>query len=525
MDHVDTSPESPPDPDHGTAHPARIGRRRWLAYAGAALGGAALGAGGVGGAVALGDDDSGGGAASTAEDTEELPPVRTYVSTQLVAPDVEVESFGAGPSEGLLFTGGRVDTFRGAVYDNEGEPVWIEPYGRPVAGLRVQRYRGEPVLTYWAGTVGLGFGWGQGVLLDRSYRQVGTVDAGHGVQADLHEFELTDRGTALLTAYPTHRADVSSLGAPTDGWMLDNHLQEIDVETGEVLLDWVASEHLDLDESNQRAGGARPGDTPEGAIDPFHLNSAQARGDAVLLSFRHTDALVLIDRRTGEIRWRLGGTASDFEVPDECGFRYQHDARFLDGGEDGTSTTGRLSIFDNNGNGSEGSGTSSALFLDVDEKGRSVSLVRRLEDGQKTQAMGSTQQLAGGNVVVDWGTAPVISEITPDGDVVWRMTRLGSGSYRGLRQTWTARPTTTPDVAAVTDGGSMTVYASWNGATEVARWRALAGDRRDALVRAEEAERSGFETSLEVEAARYLAVVALDAEGQELGRSRTITVR
>jgi hypothetical protein len=37
--------------------------------------------------------------------------------------------------------------------------------------------------------------------MDSSYRQVATVHAANGLSADLHEFQLTPRGTALITAY------------------------------------------------------------------------------------------------------------------------------------------------------------------------------------------------------------------------------------------------------------------------------------------------------------------------------------
>ena len=42
----------------------------------------------------------------------------------------------------------------------------------------------------------------------------------------------------------------------------------------------------------------------------------------------------------------------------------------------------------------------------------------------------------------------------------------------------------------------MTVWASWNGATEVARWEVLGGDSPDALVPLASAPRRGFETAL-----------------------------
>jgi hypothetical protein len=64
------------------------------------------------------------------------------------------------------------------------------------------------------------------------------------------------------------------------------------------------------------------------------------------------------------------------------------------------------------------------------------------------------------------------------------------------------------------------VYASWNGATEVTRWRVR--DAATNTVRAV-AARTGFETAIRMPAATGSVVVeALDGRGRVLGRSRTV---
>ena len=68
------------------------------------------------------------------------------------------------------------------------------------------------------------------------------------------------------------------------------------------------------------------------------------------------------------------------------------------------------------------------------------------------------------------------------------------------------------------------MWASWNGATEVARWEVLGGEAPDALVPLASAPRRGFETALSAPGApRYVAVRALDAGGAVLGTSRAVT--
>ena len=47
------------------------------------------------------------------------------------------------------------------------------------------------------------------------------VRAGNGLQADLHEFQLTPQGTALITAYDPIRCDLSAVGGSADGALID----------------------------------------------------------------------------------------------------------------------------------------------------------------------------------------------------------------------------------------------------------------------------------------------------------------
>ena len=67
------------------------------------------------------------------------------------------------------------------------------------------------------------------------------------------------------------------------------------------------------------------------------------------------------------------------------------------------------------------------------------------------------------------------------------------------------------------------MWASWNGATEVARWEVLGGASPDALAVVGGGARKGFETALSVAGQHaYVAVRALDAGGAVLGTSRAV---
>ncbi len=67
------------------------------------------------------------------------------------------------------------------------------------------------------------------------------------------------------------------------------------------------------------------------------------------------------------------------------------------------------------------------------------------------------------------------------------------------------------------------MYASWNGATQVASWRVLAGPGASRLTVVASAARSGFETAIAVaQGYQSFEVQALDASGRVIGTSRPL---
>jgi hypothetical protein len=67
------------------------------------------------------------------------------------------------------------------------------------------------------------------------------------------------------------------------------------------------------------------------------------------------------------------------------------------------------------------------------------------------------------------------------------------------------------------------IYASWNGATEVATWQVLAGAGPGKLKELASTPKEGFETVITVKTNElYVGVKALNAPGKVLGSSRAI---
>lgn len=403
------------------------------------------------------------------------------------------------------------------VIDGDGGLVWFLPLSADATSalrafnVRVQSYRKRPVLTWFQGIVVHGHGEGHYVLYDSRYHPVARVSAQNGYQGDLHDFVLTERGTALFTCYGQASTDLSTVGGPRKGDYAYGVVQEVDVATGRLLFEWRSDEHVPLAQSY--APILRT-DIP---WDYFHLNSIcvdPADGN-LIVSGRNTSALYKIDRSTGKILWRMGGKASDFRLDHRARFAFQHD---VERWQDGTVT-----LFDNEAGPPAHASQSRALVLALDERARTASLVCQYHHAPPvlSDALGSVQDLARGHRFVGWGTSSYFTEYDPSGrPVLDARLAPGTESYRAFKQPWQGLPGEPPAMAVEEGASSATVYASWNGATEVDRWIVLGGTGHKRLQPVAGARRTGFETAIPVpDPPSHLAVEAVDRAGRRLGRS------
>jgi hypothetical protein len=394
------------------------------------------------------------------------------------------------------------------ILDNDGQPVWLhllQNEDMDVMNFRAQTYKGEMVLTWWEG-LHTGYGQGEYVIFDHSYREIARFGAANGYEGDHHEFLITSEDTALITIYSKVPGNSIPTGDPVDGNVLDGIVQELDIETGEVLFEWHSLEHVSLDESYTKP------------YDYFHINSIDVYDeDHLLISSRNTCTVYKIDRKTGEIAWRLGGKKSDFEMGPGTVTTFQHDARHH---PDGTVT-----IFDNGY--VKKAEQSRGIMVEVDEDAMSAKLAREYTYPDKLlcETQGNVQVLPNGNVFVGWGSEPVFSEFDADGKLLFSASfPTESESYRAFRLPWSGQPADDPAIVAelVADDKVM-IYASWNGATEVAAWQVLAGSAPDQLEPLATAPHQGFETVITVRTTEtYVGLEALNKSGKVLGTTNAI---
>jgi hypothetical protein len=402
------------------------------------------------------------------------------------------------------------------VLDPHGRLIWFHPLKGTDQALdvRVQQYGGQPVLTWWQGFINAGVGAGAGVIFDRSYRRIALVRAGNGLQADPHEFLLTPRGTALLVAEQPVVWDLSAIHGAKRAVVYDSVVQEVDVRTGLVLFEWHSLDHVNVAESYV------PPPRADGHVyDYFHINSvAQLGSGDFLVSARNTWGVYKLDEATGAVDWRLGGKRSSFRMGPGTTFAWQHDAR--------VQADGTITVFDDGGAPPVHT-QSRAIGLRIDTHTMRAALD---DDDEHVPAVlansqGNAQRLPGGDTLVGWGSAPLISEFSPHGRLLFDLRfPAGDETYRAYRFPWSPRPQTLPALAASTDGGGhVKAYMSWNGAANVARWELLAGASATTLAPVASVRDGGFETAATLRTREpLLAAQARDSAGRVLATSTPI---
>jgi hypothetical protein len=247
------------------------------------------------------------------------------------------------------------------------------------------------------------------------------------------------------------------------------------------------------------------------------MNSLQQESDGTwLISSRDTSTVFDVDMSTGQIDWRLGGRQSSFKLEPGATFSWQHDARQL--------APNVITLFDNGGPPTK-KPQSKGLVIRLNQANHTASLIRAATSPTQlwAQTQGDIEPLTAGDWWLAWGDTGEISEVGPGNQVLYLAhSPADTQIYRALRFSWTGLPSTPPALAVERPAkGPFELYASWNGATTVARWRVLSGASATALAPdgAVSADR-GFETTLAApRSAAFVAVQALDAGGQVLGTS------
>lgn len=377
------------------------------------------------------------GASAAAADTPTSPPPVTV----LTHGNIGTGDFFVSPFGGTATYANGPE-----ILDQNGNVVWFHPVpaGQEASDFRTQTYQGQPVLTWWQGTGLGGLAKGTDYIYNDQYQQIATVNAGNGLSADGHEFLITPQNTALILAYTTATADLTSIGGPANQTVVDGVVQEIDIQTGKVLFQWNSVDHVPYNQSEQPLPAS-----PSTPWDWFHINAVKLDTDGnLLIDARNTWTTYKVNRTTGQIIWQLGGKASSFTLQAAPGqslnnageiFAWQHDPE--------AQGNNVYTLFDNEsaGTANTGSGASSeyptsrSVTLKLDPRSHTATLIKSFNqpEGLTAPSQGNSQQTAGGNTLVGWGSLPYFSEFDSSGDLLYNAEfPAGVNTYRAYLLPW-----------------------------------------------------------------------------------------
>jgi Arylsulfotransferase (ASST) len=320
-----------------------------------------------------------------------------------------------------------------AIFDARGVPVWWVRRDPPAQNASIlpggviawERSNGQPIDTSPTGAAEFHRIDGSLIRILRTARTA----------TDFHELQHLPNGNYLVdTTVPRGHVDLTRFGGPGDATILDGEVQELTPD-GKLVWSWNTRDHVSLDETGRwfkQEVLAEPATLVSGrkAYDTVHLNSAADDGKLVLVSARHLDAVFAIEKATGRIVWKLGGTRTNQslrilgDARRPIDFGGVHDVRLL---ADGTIT-----LHDNR----SGRGKPPrAVRLRIDAKRRTATFVDQIVDRYSTNSpcCGSVRRLATGNWVISWGGTADVVEAKPDGTPVLRI-RFGGPffSYRAV---------------------------------------------------------------------------------------------
>jgi len=308
-------------------------------------------------------------------------------------------------SDGFVVTSLLGQVSQPVIIDADGEIVWTHRPSLDWSGINVLRVThsqvGEWVVYNALQQQEEGVTDPQRMIVRVSLD--GEKEAYYPVQDAHHDFfELSD-GSLVVLEY-----DWRTVG---DEEVRGDRLVEVSID-GSRRVVWSVWDHFEYQPDQVEDAGT-------GWSHANALDYVRAHG-AYYVSLRNFSSIVKIDRATGEQMWTLGGDGSDFRtvVGSTDLFRHQHQFTMVDDG---------IVVFDN---GLIDAGDSRAVEYRLDETGGTAELIWEHHNDPPLfcAVLGDVHRLRNANTLITWSGLGQIDEVTPDGEVVWRLSsRMGNG--------------------------------------------------------------------------------------------------
>ena len=329
------------------------------------------------------------------------------------------------PDEGKFFTSPinypTSDNNYLLISDNNGVPIFYRKMYSRNYDLKIQK---NGYLTYYLENTHKFYAMNNSCIVIDSFA------CGNGYPTDVHELNILPNGHALLISYDSQHYDMDTVavGGNPSALVVGAIIQELDNDKN-VVFQWRSWDHYKITDAMPDI------DLTNKNIDYVHGNAVELDQDGnILFSARNMDEVTKIDRKTGEIIWRLGGKNNQFTfINDEDKFSHQHDVRML--------PNGNLTLFDN-GN-LHSPPYSRAVEYQIDDTAMTATLVWEYRNNPDfySPAMGSNRQLSNGNRIIGWGLISTgsaeITELDPNNEVIFEANLPDTMiNYRAFKFQW-----------------------------------------------------------------------------------------
>lgn len=249
---------------------------------------------------------------------------------------------------------------------------------------------------------------------------------------DFHEILLMPDNTKWVLGIDTRIVDMDTVvpGGQPQATVMGHVVQQMD-NNNNVIFEWNTWDHYKLTDCEDYYN------LTTSLIDYAHVNTIEIDSDTSLLILpRNMNEITKIDRRSGDIIWRMGGKHNEFTFTndDTLGWGWPHDIRKIG--------DGLFSLFDNGRFNTPSPHYSSGVILQIDELNKTITEISRFTNQPDVlgEVMGNFQLLPNGNFVTGWGSGffPNLTEFNPDGTPALQMS-MNSISYRIYKFNWQPR--------------------------------------------------------------------------------------
>jgi len=369
-------------------------------------------------------------------------------------------------------------------------------------------------------------------IMDQTYSMVDTIRLDN-YSLDYHDFQILDNGNYLTLAKSYRILDLSQEfeGGSPAALVEDYIILELD-QNNNIVFEWNTSDHFNINDAPHL-------DITSQYIYYAHANSIEVDYDGnILLSSRHMDEITKINRQTGEIIWRLGGSNNQFTFLNDTmdfyhsipvPFCYQHDARRLE--------NGNITLFDN-GNW-KNPYFSRAVEYEIDEVNKTATRIWEYRDSSLVYSewMGNAQRLENGNTISIWNTfdsTTSIIQANSNSEKTFELSlnnifnpnydKLGIWSYRAFRFAWEGsadRPYLWSDT---TQNNIFSLNFSQFGVSNIVKYYIYQGFNEGTMIKIDSTENNYYTIPItDIEQNNIFQISSIDIDGIESPKSNAVS--